>query len=111
MYRKPISSTFDLSHFSHFLLYFIFGLIYPNKYVLIIIISIVWEMFEYIIVHNDYLYHLTKKYWFIPEKYWNETIENQIIDFGCNLLGYYFGSKIKNIKDSKILCQLKNEKI
>jgi len=51
-----------------------------------------WEIFEIIIVHNDILYHLTKTYWIIPEKYWNETIKNKIIDFIANFIGYYLVS-------------------
>ena len=61
-YRKPISKSVDLSHISHFTFYFIFGLIYPNKYIIILCISILWEFFELIIVHNDILYNLTKTY-------------------------------------------------
>lgn len=93
-YRKPISSTFDLSHINHFIIYYIIGLFYPHKYKIILIISILWEIFEFILVQNDCLYYLTKKYWIIPEKYWNETKENKIIDVCVNLIGYYLGSNI-----------------
>ena len=91
-FRQPISSTFDVSHISHFAFYYIFGLIYPNKYKLIIILSILWEIFEIILVQNDTLYYLTKKYWIVPEKIWNETLSNKLVDFVMNLLGYYLGS-------------------
>lgn len=93
-YRQPTSSTVDLSHISHFMTYFIFGLLYPNKYKIILCISILWELLEIIIVHNNILYYLTKTYWIIPEKYWNETIKNKIIDFIANFIGYYLGSKL-----------------
>ncbi len=94
-FKNPISTTFDLSHISHFLLYYIFGIIYPKKYILIITISLLWEILEIIIVQNETLYYLTKKYWIIPEKYWNETIVNKIIDLFMNLFGYYLGSHTK----------------
>ena len=91
-YHSPISSTVDLSHINHFIIYFMFGIIYPNNYILILVISIIWEILENIIVRNKYLYYLTKKYWIIPERYWNETNKNKIIDLICNFIGYYFGS-------------------
>jgi hypothetical protein len=96
-YRKPISQSVDLSHISHFIIYFIFGLLYPNKYKIVLYISILWEIFEIIIVHNDILYYLTKTYWIIPEIYWNETIKNKIIDFIANFSGYYLGSKLLTV--------------
>ncbi len=93
--REPISTHIDLSHINHFLIYYIFGLIYPNKYLLILLISILWEIFEIIIVYNNYLYFLTKTYWIIPEKYWNENLINKIIDLFINFIGYYLGSITK----------------
>jgi hypothetical protein len=97
--RPPISSTFDKSHISHFLFYVVIGIIYPNQYLLAFMLSIVWELFEILIVTNDTLYNLTSKYWIIPEVYWNETLANKGIDIICNMTGYALGSMInKNYK-------------
>jgi hypothetical protein len=86
------SSVIDINHINHFIIYYIFGLYFPKHYIFVFVISILWELFEYIIVTNNTLYHLTKKYWFIPEKYWNEKIQNSIIDICVNMLGYYLSS-------------------
>ncbi len=73
-------------------------MIYPNNYLIIFIISILWEIFEVLLVNNALLYELTTTYWIIPEIYWNERIGNKIIDIMCNLSGYFIGTKInKNI--------------
>ena len=93
-YRNPSSLPVDVMHISHFMIYFIFGLLYPKHYKIILCISILWEIFEIIIVNNDILYYFTKTYWIIPEKYWNETITNKIIDVCANFIGYYLGSKL-----------------
>lgn len=93
--RQPVSSTFDLSDISHFLFYYIIGLIYPNHYKIIIIFALLWEIFEFILVQNDTLYHLTKTYSIVPEKYWNETLANKIVDLIMNLSGYYLGSNTR----------------
>ena len=46
------------------------------------------------IVRVNKLYVLTKTYWFVPEKYWNERIYNKIIDIIINMIGYYIGSQL-----------------
>jgi len=102
MPRIPISENIDYSHISHFLFYLFLGFYYPNKYYIALILSILWEIFESIIVYNDILYYLTKKYWVVPEKYWNENMFNKILDIILNLFGYYLGTMIKlNIKNRK----------
>ena len=68
----------------HILLYTIIALFIPNKWWLIIIISIIWEIYEYI---------MSKIY---DNKYYGEVIMNRIFDIGFNLLGYYIGSIIYN---------------
>ncbi len=86
------SKNVDLMHINHFALYCMLGLIYPDKYIIVLIISIIWELFEYIISYNKKLNTIVKKYWFVPERYWNEIKINKIIDLIVNFLGYYVGS-------------------
>ena len=97
------SADIDIFHLNHFILYFIIGLYYPNKYIIIIIISLVWEIFEYILSTNKTLYYIAKKYWIFPEKYWNENIYNKIIDIIINLCGYYVGSNSNNLRNKYII--------
>jgi hypothetical protein len=61
-----------------------------------LLLTILWEILEQIVVENDKLYYLTKKYWIVPEKYWNERIENIFFDVIANMCGYYFGSLYKS---------------
>jgi hypothetical protein len=88
--NKPI----DILSLSHLITWVAIGYYFPNNYLYALLLSILWELFEYMIVKVDVLYDLTKKYWFIPEKYWNETIYNKILDVVINMIGYYIGSHI-----------------
>jgi hypothetical protein len=92
---KPISQTFDINHFNHLFLYIIFGIIFFKKYLLAFIISILWAYFEILIIRIKPLYNLTKKYWIVPEKYWNETHINKLIDIIINMIGFFIGSLIR----------------
>jgi hypothetical protein len=94
MLNKPKSKNIDLMTIVHFMLYIIFGYIYPNNYIIAFLIGILWEIFERIIVSNKVLYNLVKKYWIIPEVYWNENIVNTISDKVINMLGYLVGNII-----------------
>lgn len=80
---------------NHFLIYIIIGIVFPNNYLLCFIISILWEIFEYLITYWNSTYKLLIKYWAIPEKYWNEKHEHKIIDIFVNFFGFYVGSNIK----------------
>lgn len=88
------SATFDIFIINHMIFWCIIGYFYPNKYFIVIVLGILWELFEKFIVYNKTLYYFVKKYWPVPEKYWNETNKNSIIDIFANLLGYYIGSKL-----------------
>lgn len=91
-YRKSISNDIDLSHINHFLIYYAIGLVYPDNYMVALLLTFLWEVFEVIIVQNDTLYCLTKTHWVVPEKYWNENLENKFFDVIANLCGYFVGS-------------------
>ena len=86
-----MNTPIDILTLSHFLFWLVAGYVFPNKYMYVVIIGLLWELFEYMIVKVDVLYKLVKKYWFVPERYWNETIYNKIIDMIVNLLGYSLG--------------------
>jgi hypothetical protein len=75
------NSCLDYHHISHIILYFIIGLIYPNNYFFIFIISIGWEFYE----------HLTFKY-VIKKTNCNDIICFRIEDIFFNLFGYFIGS-------------------
>jgi len=82
----------------HFFLWVIIGILYPNRYDIVILISFLWEIFEYYMVQYPMTYKLLQQYWFIPEKYWNEGIINKITDVIANITGYYFASSIVTSK-------------
>jgi hypothetical protein len=52
----------DLLSLSHFLNYLILGIFYKNNYKLIIILCIIWEIFEYLIANNKITINLLIKY-------------------------------------------------
>jgi hypothetical protein len=58
------------------------------------ILSLVWEILETYVAHQPVLHRIVKTYWIIPEKYWNEPIENKITDIGFNLIGYSLASRL-----------------
>jgi len=89
------SDNIDMNHLNHLTIWIIFGLIIPNKYLVAIILSLLWEVFELSLVRIGPLYEFTKNYWPIDEKFWNETFPNKLIDFFINLFGYFVGSLIR----------------
>lgn len=87
--------TMDLFTINHILLWIFIGYVYPNKYYLALFLGILWELFERFVVYEKTLYHLVKTYWPVPERYWNETGKNSLLDIGVNMVGYYIGSNIR----------------
>lgn len=69
----------------HILLYILIGLVLPNKWLLIILFSLIWEIYEYI------MSRLTN------DKYYNESFINRILDIIFNLIGYYIGNLLIKI--------------
>jgi hypothetical protein len=88
--NKPI----DILTIIHLLIWIIIGYFFPNYYLIALLLGILWELFEYMLVRVNILYVLTKNYWFVPEKYWNEEIYNKFIDIIINMIGYYIGSQL-----------------
>ncbi len=100
-YRVPISEDIDINHVNHFLQWVIIGMLIPNKWILAILLMILWEAFEYMIVYTDPFYILTKEIWPVPERYWNETQYNKIVDMVVNMIGYGLGSILRTF----IICK------
>lgn len=100
-YREPISKDIDVNHINHLLQWIIIGILFPNKWILAILLMILWEGLEYMIVYVEPFYYIIKNYWPIPEIYWNETKNNKIFDMVVNILGYALGSKLREF----IICK------
>ena len=94
---------FDVKSINHTVLWFIVGLFFPNRWDMFIVLSLSWELFEKLLVHQPDFYRLMKKYWIIPEEYWNEPIENSITDIACNAVGYHLGSTIPRTREALYL--------
>ena len=89
-----MNKNIDIMSVSHFLFYFILGLFIKNNYKLIILLSILWEITEYVLSNNNYTKELLLKYWPIPQRLWDEQKYNRIYDIIFNIMGYYIGNKI-----------------
>jgi len=96
MYGK--SKNIDFMTIIHFLIWFVFGTLIPNKYTIALILSVAWELFERFVVIYKPLYNFVKSNWFVPETYWNENPINSMIDIFVNMIGYLVGSNIQNLK-------------
>lgn len=88
-------SNIDILSLGHFLLWYIVGIYYKNKYIEVLFLGIMWEIFEYIISNNNEIKKIIIDNWIIPEKYWNDTLSHKIVDITFNMIGYYYGNKVK----------------
>lgn len=77
------NSCVDYWHLLHIILYILIGLLYPHNYTLILIISIIWEIYE----------HFMFKY-IIKKSNCKEFSCLRIEDIFLNLLGYFIGSSL-----------------
>ena len=79
----------------NFFVYYLFGIIVKRKYLLALLLGIVWEILEYIITKNSITRHLLIKYWPVPKQIWDEDAFNinRVSDIIFNMLGYHFGNK------------------
>ena len=85
----------DLLSIGHFLLYFLIGLYWKHKYAAILVVSIIWELFEKIIVSYEFTRSLVEDYWFIPIRYIDDTLDHSITDIVINMIGYTIGSSLR----------------
>lgn len=82
----------DILSFFHFLIYLVIGKYFKNNYLIIIILSLAWEQFEYIISRNDFIRKKIESIWPIPSNMWYDTKKHSLIDIFFNLLGYFIGN-------------------
>lgn len=61
----------------HLILFFIFGVTYPNQWGLVILVSIIYEFIEN---------RLSKK-----APFWKEPLRDTLSDFAFNFIGYWLG--------------------
>jgi hypothetical protein len=87
--------NFDILSVVHFLLYFFLGLYWKHKYAIVLLIGISWEIIEHLLVNNEYTKYLLGRYWIIPERYINDTLDHSITDIIMNMIGYTLGSYSK----------------
>ena len=73
---------FDIWHVSHFILWFMVGILVPNYYLQVIIASIVWELIE------DYSFKKFKKC--------DSVFCGRVEDVFTNIFAYLLGSYFKN---------------
>lgn len=88
------NSIIDVMSLNHFLIYTLLGLLFPHKWILAISVMILWETFEVFLVKTPWAYELMKKYWIVPEIYWNENAVNKASDIVFNMCGYAFGNML-----------------
>ena len=82
----------DLLSLVHFIIYFILGLYWEKNYVIVLFIGIIWELLEKAMIENEYIKSLLVRYWPIPERYINDTLEHSVTDICINMIGYTIGS-------------------
>ena len=85
----------DILSLFHFLIYLFLGYYIKHKYLIALLLGVLWEIFEKIIVSNSYTRYLLKEYWFIPINYIDDTFDHSITDIIINMIGYTIGSNIK----------------
>ena len=83
----------DILSISHFCIYYVIGLYIKDNYTLILILGIVWEIFEYYTVRNKTTRAILYQIWPIPEKYWYDSFEHSLVDIAVNMIGYYYGNR------------------
>lgn len=74
----------DYYHILHVLLFIQIGILYPNNYLIIFLLSILWELYE------DLMFKFV-----IKKSNCNDFTCLRIEDIFLNLLGYFIGSNIK----------------
>ena len=91
------SRDLDLVHFWGFCLWFLIGLFYPDRYLEVLTFNVGWEVFERLTLQFEVLNDMKRKYWILPEEYWNESELNQYADVILRLMAYVAGSKISSV--------------
>ena len=77
-----------------FLIHLCLGYFFKHKYMIALLLGILWELFEKMLVSNLYTRYLLKEYWFIPIEYIDDTFDHSVTDIIINMIGYTIGSNI-----------------
>ena len=83
----------DILSIVHFSIYFIIGLYLKGHYGLILVIGVLWELFEYFIANNSQTSKFLCQFWPIPKKYWHDSFDHSMVDILINMIGYYVGNQ------------------
>ena len=75
----------------------IIGAYLKNKYLLVFLLGVLWEILEYAIVKNQYLIKIILKYYPVKIEKWEDT-NNKFFDLVFNMIGYYIGNKLPTPK-------------
>tara|TARA_B100001287_G_scaffold276424_1_gene287197 strand:- start:1995 stop:2291 length:297 start_codon:yes stop_codon:yes gene_type:complete len=89
---------FDLASVVHFFGWFVIGIFVKRKYILVFILGLLWELFEYYVTReNETTIKLLEKYWPVPKRLYEErNIMNKVMDMILNMSGYYLGNIMYN---------------
>lgn len=72
---------------SHFILYFVIGLFFPNCDFVVILVSVLWELYEQIMKNYNANKDVGDKGTVYTGSWW----QGNLYDIFINLLGFYFG--------------------
>ena len=83
----------DILSIVHFVGYLLVGLLVPVSVPIqyILLVGILWEVFEVVIARIPWTRRALETYWPIRRKYWDEHLTNKIMDLVLNVLGYKTG--------------------
>ena len=84
----------DILSLYHFLIYFVLAFYIKDNYLLITILGISWEIFEYTITNVPLTRDFMIKYWPIPHRYWPETAKNNVQKTDTGLIIPWFTETI-----------------
>lgn len=88
-----LTNNLDILSIFHFIIYLILGIYYKGNYSVILLISLLWEQFEYIISRNSFIRNKIEEFWPIPSNLWYDSNIHSLTDISINLIGYHIGNK------------------
>lgn len=83
----------DMLTIVHFVNCFIIGYIKIFSWSTFLALATIWEIFEYYFAKHRFSY-IFEKHYPIPRHYWDEQLQNKIIDMIVNIAGYALGTYI-----------------
>lgn len=90
--NKQNSIIFNGWALSHLILYIFIGYYYPDEYLFVFIVSILWELYEYSYMYINFFKNIYYKILKTEKMY----ILGNPYDPLINIIGYYIGSQIIN---------------